>query len=552
MRGREQRRLATVLFVDVIDSTRVAAEVGDVRWRDLVRAFRAVVRRHLRQHGGHEVDTAGDGFFAWFERPASGLHAAAAIAADVQQHGLDVRCGLHTGELETIDGRLGGIAAHIGARVMSSAGAAEIFVTNTLREMVVGGDFGFETVGETELKGVPGRWALHRLTTVAGLPIADPLDSAEANRRRVPRALASRRSRRAIWAALAGATAIALVGVYLLRGVLAGPAPSASPTSSPLGAGATASAPPSGSPTTSSSPSPSPFPLSLQAINPVTNGLTEVVRDEHGSGTGADLIVANGNLWSHEWGKTLVRRDLATGAFLSKLDLPPETWGVAVAFGSIWITHNTLLPVVDKVDPLSFRTESQIKPGEQVEGATMGDVALYLLTQDSRILEYDPLSTLKIDDDPLGTATDPVFVNFRDGFLYVCECEAERFAKFDPETDQLVDLFEGARFRLGLADKEPATGTLWIRDAARHTIIPYPSEDGPPGSPIGLSGPPHHVAFGFSSVWVAAEGWVYRIASAGEDVQPIKMPADAKATSIGIDEQANRVWVSLCYGTCLQ
>ena len=103
LRDRATRRVATVLFVDVVDSTRVAAEVGDARWRELVAAFRGTVRRQLKRLGGHEVDTAGDGFFATFDTPAAGLRAAAGIVREVQSLGLDVRCGLHTGELERID-----------------------------------------------------------------------------------------------------------------------------------------------------------------------------------------------------------------------------------------------------------------------------------------------------------------------------------------------------------------------------------------------------------------------------------------------------------------
>src|SRR5215208_4750288 len=153
MGTRSQRRLATVLFVDIVDSTRVASEIGDRSWRELVGAFRASVRRELKRFGGREVDTAGDGFFCWFDQPANAIKAAAAIVAAVQQRGLEVRCGVHTGELDEIDGRLGGIAAHIGARVMALAEAGQVVVTSTVRELVVGADVQFETVAETELKG---------------------------------------------------------------------------------------------------------------------------------------------------------------------------------------------------------------------------------------------------------------------------------------------------------------------------------------------------------------------------------------------------------------
>jgi class 3 adenylate cyclase len=153
----------------------VASEVGDARWRELVGAFRATVRRQLKRLNGHEVDAAGDGFFAWFDSPARALQAAAAVTAELQALGLVVRCGLHTGELEQIDGRLGDIGAHIGARVMAAAGPAEILATSTVRELVTGGAATFDPFAEVELKGVPGRWALRRLTSVEGQPVVKPL-----------------------------------------------------------------------------------------------------------------------------------------------------------------------------------------------------------------------------------------------------------------------------------------------------------------------------------------------------------------------------------------
>jgi class 3 adenylate cyclase len=118
-RSASKRRLATVLFVDIVDSTRVAAEIGDRPWRDLLGSFRAIVRTQLRRHGGREQDTAGDGFLATFEQPAAALRAAASIAGEVQRLGIDVRCAVHAGEVETIDGRAGGIAVHIGARILA-------------------------------------------------------------------------------------------------------------------------------------------------------------------------------------------------------------------------------------------------------------------------------------------------------------------------------------------------------------------------------------------------------------------------------------------------
>jgi class 3 adenylate cyclase len=154
------RVLATVLFTDVVGSTRLAASVGDRRWRELLDAHNAVVREQLARHRGREIDTAGDGFVATFDGPARALRCALAISDAVRPLGIEVRAGLHTGEIELIDDDIGGIAVHIAARVCAAAGANEVFVSRTVTDLVAGSGLEFEDRGEHELKGVPGRWQL--------------------------------------------------------------------------------------------------------------------------------------------------------------------------------------------------------------------------------------------------------------------------------------------------------------------------------------------------------------------------------------------------------
>ena len=157
------RVLATVMFTDIVNSTQKAAEVGDSGWRELVEEHHATVRRLLARYRGVEVDTAGDGFFATFDGPARAIRCAQSIAEAVARLGLEVRAGLHTGECETIDGKVGGIAVVIGARVGSEAGASEVAVSQTVKDLVAGSGLAFEDAGEHELKGVPDRWHLYRV-----------------------------------------------------------------------------------------------------------------------------------------------------------------------------------------------------------------------------------------------------------------------------------------------------------------------------------------------------------------------------------------------------
>jgi class 3 adenylate cyclase len=159
------RVLATVLFTDIVGSTSKAAELGDREWRYLVGRHHNVIRAMLRRYRGSEVDTAGDGFFATFDGPARGVRCAMAVVMAVKTLGLETRAGLHTGEVETIDSKVGGMAVNIGARVSALAGPSEVLVSSTVKDLVVGSDLMFKDAGEHELKGVPDRWRLYRVVS---------------------------------------------------------------------------------------------------------------------------------------------------------------------------------------------------------------------------------------------------------------------------------------------------------------------------------------------------------------------------------------------------
>jgi class 3 adenylate cyclase len=160
----DDRVLATVLFTDIVDSTRRAAEIGDRDWRALLDAHDAVVRAQLARFRGREVNTSGDGFLAMFDGPQRAIRCAIAIRDAVRALGIEVRAGLHTGECEVRGEDIGGIAVHIGARVSALAGPNDVLVSRTLKDLVIGSGLEFEERGAYELKGVPGEW---RLSVVA-------------------------------------------------------------------------------------------------------------------------------------------------------------------------------------------------------------------------------------------------------------------------------------------------------------------------------------------------------------------------------------------------
>ena len=157
------RVLATVLFTDIVGSTAKAAELGDRGWRELLERHHQLIRRQLVRFRGAELDVAGDGFFARFDGPARAVRCASSITEGVRDLGLEVRAGLHTGECELMEGKVGGIAVHIGARVAKEARPGEVLVSSTVKDLVAGAGLRFRDRGVAQLKGVPDEWRLYAL-----------------------------------------------------------------------------------------------------------------------------------------------------------------------------------------------------------------------------------------------------------------------------------------------------------------------------------------------------------------------------------------------------
>ena len=157
------RILATILFTDIVGSTDRAAELGDRAWADVVERHHALVRALLGRYRGAEIDTAGDGFFASFDGPARAVRCALAIAQAVRPLGVEVRAGVHTGEVERMADKIGGLSVVIGARVAGLAGPSEVLVSQTVRDLMVGSELEFDARGTHDLKGVPGSWTVYRV-----------------------------------------------------------------------------------------------------------------------------------------------------------------------------------------------------------------------------------------------------------------------------------------------------------------------------------------------------------------------------------------------------
>ncbi len=162
------RVLTTVVFIDMVDSTRRTAELGDRGWRDVLERYHQLIRRLLERFRGREIDATGDGVFAVFDGPARAIQYASAVTHAVRDLGIEVRAGLHTGECQVVGEKLAGIAVHLGARVASLAEAGEVLVSTTVKDVVAGSGIAFEGRGTHILRGVPGEWPLFAVTLEAG------------------------------------------------------------------------------------------------------------------------------------------------------------------------------------------------------------------------------------------------------------------------------------------------------------------------------------------------------------------------------------------------
>jgi len=193
-----ERALATVLFTDIVDSTRRAAELGDRDWRAVLERHDAVVKRAVEAEGGRVVKSIGDGMLATFDGPARAVRCAEGLCESLRALGIELRAGVHTGEVELIGDDVGGMAVHIGARVSALAGPGEVMVSQTVKDLVVGSGLQFVERGEHELKGVPGSWRLYTLGEP--VPAPAPLDGADDHMRATDRMVVSlaRRAPRAM------------------------------------------------------------------------------------------------------------------------------------------------------------------------------------------------------------------------------------------------------------------------------------------------------------------------------------------------------------------
>jgi class 3 adenylate cyclase/streptogramin lyase len=472
-RGSTERRrqLVTVLFTDIVGSTKRAEELGDARWRRLLTTHHAIVRRALKRHGGREIDTAGDGFFATFSQPSDAIDCAAEMIARLKTAGIDIRAGVHMGEVEVMDSGVGGIAVHVGARVMSKAEPGQILVSNTVRDLMSGSDLAFQDIGFHELKGVGAQ--VHLYSVRPSAPEAEPEPTtAEAAEPAV------RRRRIAVVAAVGVLFVAAAVAVLLV--VLRG----------------------------SSAATFVPAPNTVADLSPTSN---DVIGGVEVGTTPTGLAFGDGLLWVANFDdKTVQSIDVATRtAGPAKGGVLTNPTGIAVGGGFVWVTNGFSGQVV-KIDPNQANLTTATDVGSGVAGLAYGSGQVWIAQADQGVLIRLDAVTGSHQPVSLPAGAQPVDVAIGAGSVWVADGQGGRVLRVDPATLHVtvIPLLSGHPDRIAFGE-----GFVWVTSTDADSLTRIDPKSGQPTTVDHVGNGPLGVAAGDGGVWVAnsLDGTVARI-----------------------------------------
>ena len=526
-----ERRIATVLMLDVVGSTHIASELGDARYRALSTRFDRIVRAALRRFGGREEDHAGDGFFATFSQPDRTIRCAATIADEVRELGIEIRAGIHTGQTEDQGGKAQGIAVVIGARVMSLAGESELLVTSTTKELVTGSGFGFEDLSAHELKGVPGTWQVFAVTSVDEEPRPGPLPPADAAERRaaIGPLAPGRKPRRLPAVAALGAVTAVVIAVVALTAREDGPTRSV-----PRGDAA-------------------PAQESVVELDPETGEILVEIpapvdqRGRPGFQRGTPdhaMALGQGGVWilrSYRW---LYHVDPRSDELRSEIMLdigggPSFSLNIAVGLDEIWIAHDRGLT---RVDPA---TEDQrlVVPIRAATGSlhaadvTLGDGHVWLITTEGRLVRFDP-RTGRSRSVRLPESGD--VVAFSHGSVWIGDTVAATVTRYDPETlspEPPIEVPQGVD-NIVIGDR------VWVLSQSADVLTPVDPDSGQLGTSVPVGEDPTGLATGGGAVWVGDEdGMIRRVDENTREVTEI--PFGSEVRSLAYDDETGTLWVDV-------
>jgi peptide/nickel transport system substrate-binding protein len=514
-RGSQERFLTSVLMTDIVGSTEHAAELGDAAWRELVQLHHAVVRAALRRHDGREIDTAGDGFFAIFDAPAAAVACALDIGTAVKELGLEVRAGVHVGEVEQIGRKVGGIAVPIAARIMAAAGASEVLVSSTVRDLVAGARFTFEDRGAQALKGVPGEWHVYAATR-AEQSAGETRESARAEEAASRRAAAVRRVQsRPIWRRRPRATAfvaVAIAAVLAVSALLV-----FKPWQSPALAG-----------------------IEEDSVGLVDAARGAVIASTKVGARPGGIAVGGGQIWVTNTGSDTVDRiDAGTRLVTREIDVGHEPTGIVLAGQSVWVANSGERSVT-RVDAATARVVDTIVVGNSPTAMAAASGFVWVaVTGDSTVVRIDA-ATGKVGP-PIPVTAGPVAIAANEEAVWVASADGAALTRIDPTTQVTVAA------PLGLPSRAIALaivpGAVWVA-TADGTVMRIDASSNRPTTTIDLGAPVSAAAATDSAVWFAdSEGRLHRIDLANPVAPPTTVDTRTAPQSLAAGSDGN-LWVA--------
>jgi class 3 adenylate cyclase/DNA-binding beta-propeller fold protein YncE len=517
-----RRRLQTVLFTDIVGSTDIAAKLGDARWRALLSRHHALVRREVRRFGGREVDTAGDGFFVTFSSPADGIRCALGASEAVRELGVEIRAGLHFGEIEQMKPKVAGLAVATASRIASLARAGEVLVSSTVEELVAGSGIRFEDRGPQVLRGVPGARHVFAVTSVDGAPRPETLSSEEAERRLDAITPAPFARRHRSWIALA-----AIMAAGAGASIFALTRPAAPPPPVQIRPNSLVEIDPATDKVTAAVPVVEPGGSQIAVVPPrelwVLSQQNQVVsivdsraREKETLGifggqatdtaAGYGIAYAAHLVWVSGANNEVVALDPDLRTVVDRIRIPGSPNLMAVAFNRVWVAvHDAEL--VDAINPNTGHIvlTGHIGPGDNGIGAGEGAVwvANYL---NGTISKIDP-QTGKTTPIDLDYDSGPATIGVGFGSAWVSDVRKGIVERIDPATNEVVRHIKVGRPSASFAsDIAALAGSMWVVSPASKSVVRIDPATNTVQARIRVPFYPAGLVAAYGKIWVTVGG----------------------------------------------
>jgi class 3 adenylate cyclase len=519
------RGLGAALFTDIVGSTEIAADMGNSRWAELLTRHHQLVRRELRRYGGRENDTAGDGFFATFERPVDAIRCAVAATEAVRALGIELRAGVSFGELEHVDRKAGGLIVNTAARVMSVAGPGEVLVPASVRDIVSGAGISFAEHGTHSLKGLDEEMRLFLVTALDGNGVPPPLEAEEAAERR--REIFPGPNRRRRNASFAGITAAAVAAAAIAWTVMTrGEAP------------------------TDEAARPDQF---LVELDPDSGAELQTIdiplprQPGEATPTGRTVAAGQGAVWilaPTNPDPTLIHVDPGHGDVREPIRLRFSfSLSMVSAFDAVWVaTADRLISVHPGTDEIRPVLEiPAVAAGSGRASLAFDRQQLWIGRTDGVVMRVDPSGTVSRERE-VADSVDLIAVG--EGSVWVVDQLAGIISRIDPERLRPVGRLEAH----GNVDRMlVSNGSLWIMDRTTGVVTRVSTASLDPARAQATVGEgATDMAAGFGSIWISHDdGRITRIDVTTLAVDEDFARVDGAATAIAVDPMRGSIWVDI-------